>query len=141
MDGPKPDVKVANRDPTALCPCMLPLLNVLLREAAHSQISVTLIETIRTPERQEYLVSIGMSRTRNSKHLAHPPNGKSLAFDVCPTEYLREKLWNPRGIYWSRLAVIGRTAGLKWGGDWKFRDGWKDLTHFELLACACEVMP
>lgn len=118
-----------------LCPCIRAKYLRFYEEAKVQGIKLTTIETQRDLERQIYYKQIGSSRTLKSYHLPHPPLGLSLAFDVCPTEYLKIKYWNPGGELWEKLGVIGRTLGLGWGGDWQ---GWKDRPHFDLHECECE---
>ena len=121
----------ASRDPLKLCPCVRAKW---VEFVTRVQFAVVLIETLRDAERQAYYRAIGVSRTVKSKHLPQPPNGLSLAFDVCPKDYLRMKGWNPGGPLWSALSGYGVDAGLYWGGDWKT---WKDRPHFYQEKCSC----
>jgi len=91
---------------------------------------VVVVEWYRTKERQEYLVSIGRSKTMNSKHL------DGLAVDLVAIEDIKDgnvnwdgEMWKPLGLYWESL-------GGRWGG--RFGDnlatekieGW-DSGHFQ----------
>jgi D-alanyl-D-alanine carboxypeptidase len=133
------DVETPVNDTRSLCACVRHLWIQFRGECERSGVPVTLIETLRSPERQRYCIEAGVSLRRTTRHLQQPPKGRALAFDACPTEYLRLKFWNVRGIYWQRLGVIARDVGLEWGGHWRFKDGWKDSSHFELRVCACEA--
>lgn len=124
----------ATRDPLQLCPCIRVRWLDFATECKAREIPILLIETARDLERQRYYKSIGVSRTLKSMHLPQPPNGLSLAFDVCPREYLRVKGWSPGGQLWPILSEVGADVGLLWGGDWR---GWKDLPHFYRERCSC----
>lgn len=125
----------AYRDLRYLCPCIRQKCIQLNRD--FEQLTgdfLVVIETLRNEERQHYYLSIGASRTMNSKHLPQPPDDLSLAFDACPNTYLSLKAWHPRGIYWKNLGALGRKLGLEWGGDWK---SFPDQPHFQLPECQC----
>lgn len=92
----------------------------------------TILEGLRSPERQAQLVADGKSKTLDSKHL------KGLAVDAAP--YPVD--WNDRERF-SYFAgfVVGIAASkgiaLRWGGDWdndRLLDDntFDDLPHFEL---------
>lgn len=125
----------ASRDPLRLCPCIRARFLDLAEQAKASGIALAVIETARDAERQAHYRRIGTSRTLKSLHLPQPPHGLSLAFDVAPKDYLRDKGWNPGGELWDRLGEIGRALGLEWGGDWD----WQDCPHFQLKRCLCEA--
>jgi peptidoglycan L-alanyl-D-glutamate endopeptidase CwlK len=122
------------RDPQKLCPCIREKLERVLAGAEERGIRVTLLETLRDEERQRYYMSQGSSRTMNSKHLPQEPNGLSLAFDLAPTEYLSERLWNPEGELWAILGHLGELQDLQWGGRWTL---FRDRPHFQLQRCEC----
>jgi len=116
-----------------LCPCVRIRWSGLVSAVPFA---LTLIETMRDFERQRYYKRIGVSRTLKSLHLPQPPHGLSLAFDCCPSEYLRTKRWNPGGVLWEALHARASDFGLLWGGNWL---GWKDRPHFYLEACRCRA--
>lgn len=124
----------ASKQPEYLCPCIRGRYLELLRWGRDVGVSLTTIETARSPERQAYYKKIGASRTLKSKHLSVGKSG-SLAFDIAPTDYLVLKNWNPRGPLWKRMGKMGKIFGLEWGGDWK---SFPDLPHFQLSKCECE---
>lgn len=113
------------------------------RALAKSKIDFTVIEGVRTRERQQMLVRTGASKTMNSRHLAHPKDGLSRAIDVWPIDPLTGKLAksgtraDDRRLWelYHQLAPAFKDAAeelgipIVWGGDWKsFPDG----PHFEL---------
>lgn len=54
-------------------------------------------------------------------------HNKGKAFDVCPAVH-GKLVWNDSKL-WKRLGELGKSIGLKWGGDWK---SIKDCPHFEI---------
>lgn len=112
-----------NRDPNMLCSCIRGKYEELRdRLWEDHRIHVSLVETIRAADRQAYYIKSGVSWTKKSKHLAQPPRGLSLAADICPTEYLTTKGWDPDGEHWATLGTVAGTLGLTWGGTWKKLD-------------------
>lgn len=105
-----------------------PLAEALINQCRASGVEVTIIDTLRTTAEQTVKIAQGVSWTNNSKHLPQPPEMLSEAIDICPTEYLTMKLWNPSGRLWSFIGAIGRGKGLRWGGDFP---GHPDPGHFE----------
>jgi peptidoglycan L-alanyl-D-glutamate endopeptidase CwlK len=103
------------------------LRRVIDRALIDSPMDFTVIEGLRTKERQKQLVASGASRTMNSRHITgHAvdlvpigPNGKA-AFDW--------PLYDVLGPAVERAAEAEGVA-IAWGGRWtSFRDG----PHFEL---------
>ena len=103
------------------------LRRVLDRALQDSSLDFSVIEGLRTLDRQKQLVASGASQTLNSRHLTgHAvdllpigPDGKS-AFDW--------PLYNQLGPA-VKAAAEAEGVALDWGGDWKkFKDG----PHFEL---------
>lgn len=139
----------SSADPLKLCPCMHEYYTQVL-EAVDTEPEIlpggiVLIETLRDVERQEYYIKHGVSRTMHSLHLPQPPNGLSLAFDICPRAYLNTKNWSPGGGLWDDLADIALSddcplalrLGVTWGGEW---EGWKDYPHFQIDKCGCSLL-
>jgi hypothetical protein len=120
---------VADTSMADLASYFRPIAEDLIEQAEASGCPVTVINTLRTPAQQAINIANGVSWTTNSKHLPQPPEMLSEAIDLCPTEYLTEKGWCPGGRLWSFLGAIGKSKGLRWGGDWPQ----KDLGHFELI--------
>ena len=125
----------AERDIKWLCDCMREKYE-RLRDVLEDEDSMTLstIETIRTPARQAHLLKIGASWTTKSRHLANK-KGRSEAIDICPVELLTTKGWTPSSPMWKRIGEVAAFVGLRWGGLWKQRD----LCHLELPhGCECD---
>lgn len=103
------------------------LRRALDRALQDSPLDFSVIEGLRTIERQKQLVASGASQTMNSRHLTgHAvdllpigPNGKG-AFDWPLYDQLGPAV---------KAAADAEGVAIVWGGDWKnFRDG----PHFEL---------
>ncbi len=118
---------------------LLPLAEELIAKSLAAGVPLTVITTLRSMQEQELAVQHGVSWTINSKHLPQPPEGKSLAIDVCPTVLLTQKNWAPMNPMWWTVAEIGVALGLRSGMDWKgvglppvseTRPSW-DPGHFE----------
>lgn len=107
------------------------LVKVVTRAIQLSTVDFTVLEGIRTPERQRTLVDSGASQTMNSRHIPGA-DGFSKAVDL--------GAWVDDQVDWSwplynkiadAMLEAARQLNVKivWGGSWKtFRDG----PHFEL---------
>ena len=102
------------------------LVRVVKKAAAMSDLDFTLLEGLRTPERQRELMKQGATKTLNSRHLT------GHAVDLAPM--LGGKVSWEWPLY-HRLAKIVKAAAaaegvpIQWGGDWRtFKDG----PHWEL---------
>jgi len=99
-----------------------------------SGIQIMIIDTLRTYEEQVENVKNGVSWTMRSKHLPQPPEGRALAYDLCPYLIYQangpDKLnWDSGHDHWQTIGKIGMLLGLKWG---VVRGGQRiDLGHFE----------
>lgn len=105
-----------------------PDLEKVIRHALRvSEIDFSVIEGLRTQDRQKQLFNQGKSKTLKSRHLTgHAVDLAPLVNGVIP--------WN-HWPYFEKLAMAvklaARTLGISiiWGGDWtSFKDG----PHFEL---------
>ncbi len=67
---------------------MLPLVREVQSRCALAGVPTTIITTLRSMEEQKQAVAHGVSWTLKGMHLAHPPENKSLAVDLAPTELL-----------------------------------------------------
>ena len=99
----------------------------MIAQLAEKRIYVIIIETRRMASRQELLVQMGRSKTLKSKHL----DGK--AVDIAPVlGYTYPKVtsvvWDTKHSVWKEISRIGKSLGLKWGGDWRT---FKDYVHWE----------
>ncbi len=108
------------------------LVRVINRALELSPIDFTVLEGLRTVERQKKLVAQGASKTMNSRHIT------GHAVDIAP--FLDTDGDGDKEISWSwphyhRLAPYVKQAAkecgvtITWGGDWRtFKDG----PHWEL---------
>jgi peptidoglycan L-alanyl-D-glutamate endopeptidase CwlK len=103
------------------------LVKVVKRAAALSSLDFTVLEVLRTLERQKQLVAKGASKTMRSRHLPHPGDGKSRAVDIAPV-IDGQVSWD--WPLYHKLAVTVKQAAsevgvpIEWGGDWTdFKDG------------------
>jgi len=102
------------------------LAAVIKAAAARSDIDFTVLEVLRTPERQKELVARGASKTMRSRHLPGA-DGKSRAVDIAPVIGGQVSWAWP---LYNKLAPIVKAAAaelripIEWGGDWRtFKDG------------------
>ena len=102
------------------------LVRVVKKAAAMSDLDFTVLEGLRTLERQKELMANGATKTMNSRHLT------GHAVDLAPM--IGGKISWDWPLY-SRLSKIVKAAAaaenvpLQWGGDWRtFKDG----PHWEL---------
>lgn len=99
---------------------------------------VTILESVRSPERQQQLFAAGKSKTLDSKHLVQP-DGFAWAVDAAPDPVD----WRDTGRFYYFGGYVRRVADeagikLRFGGDW---DGdtvvsdqsFNDLVHYELV--------
>ena len=93
---------------------------------------VTIIEGVRSKERQEQLLAQGKTKTKYSKHIT----GKAVDLAPYPINWEDREMFHYMG---GMLRGIGQSMGLKirWGGDWD-SDGdindnkFDDLVHVEI---------
>ena len=93
---------------------------------------VTIIEGLRSKERQEQLLAQGKTKTRFSKHI----EGKAVDLAPYPIDWEDRERFHYMG---GMLRGIGHQLGLKirWGGDWdsdgEIKDNaFDDLVHVEI---------
>lgn len=110
-------------------------LRTLIKEASlRCDVPFTVIEGLRTKERQKELVARGASKTMNSRHLTGhavdlwplDANGKALP---AGTKEAEARLWSDLRIIAATVKAVAKERGvmIEWGGDW----GW-DGPHFQL---------
>ena len=102
------------------------LAAVIKAAAARSSIDFTVLEVLRTPERQRELVAKGASQTMKSRHLPGT-DGKSHAVDIAPVIGGQVSwawpLYNPLALI-VKAAAAELGVPIEWGGDWRtFKDG------------------
>lgn len=102
------------------------LARVVHKAAALSSLDFTVLEGLRTKERQKQLMELGATKTMNSRHLT------GHAVDLAPMVGGTVRWDWP---LYHQLAVIVKDAAkaenvpIQWGGDWRtFKDG----PHWEL---------
>lgn len=111
-------------------PALYKLTCLVFKRLEGTEYRIVITEGLRTPKRQQVLLSSGKSSTLNSRHLT----GHAVDFAV----FLNGELtWVFE--HYEKIAQIwkecSRDAGtqITWGGDWtKFLDGKKDGTHIQL---------
>jgi len=93
---------------------------------------VTIIEGLRTKERQEELVAQGKSQTKFSKHI----EGRAVDLAPYPVDWEDRERFHYMG---GMVRGIGKQMGVnvRWGGDWdsdgEIKDNkFDDLVHVEI---------
>lgn len=113
-----------------------PDLQRLMNEVI-KHVDCTIIEGVRSKDRQEELVRTGKSKTMNSKHLKNS-DGYSHAVDVmaCPIEWDN---WQKNYLFAGFVKGMAASMGIKlrigadWDSDFTTKDQtFHDLPHFEL---------
>ena len=102
------------------------LVRVVHRAIALTPVDFTVLEGLRSPERQKILVASGASQTLNSRHITgHAVDlGAWVDNQVDWSWPLYTKIANAMKAAANELGIA-----IIWGGDWKtFKDG----PHFEL---------
>jgi peptidoglycan L-alanyl-D-glutamate endopeptidase CwlK len=102
------------------------LVRVVERAIELTSVDFTVLEGLRTTERQKTLVAAGASRTMNSRHITgHAVDlGAYVDGQVDWSWPLYERIAEAMKLAAKELGVA-----ITWGGDWpKFRDG----PHYEL---------
>ena len=102
------------------------LVKVVERAIKITGVDFTVLEGIRTPERQKALVEAGASQTLNSRHLT----GHAVDLGAWVGDEVR---WDWPLYY--KIAAAMKDASkqvnvpIEWGGDWR---NFKDGPHFQL---------
>lgn len=116
-------------DVNQLHPKVKELAEKLLQEAKKQGLNVKIIDTYRSPERQDYLYAQGRTRpgtivtNATGKDLTSYHNWR-LAFDC---------IQNKKGAeydkaFLAKLGRMGQSIGLEWGGGWS---SFTDAPHFQ----------
>lgn len=114
-----------------------PKLQRIMDEAI-KYVDFSILEGVRTPERQQELMAQGKTKTLNSKHLPDL-NGKSRAVDIIAYPIQWEN-WNRNYLFAGYILGIASSLGIKirLGADWKGNlqehqnQTFFDLPHIEL---------
>lgn len=109
------------------------LIRICERALEHSPMDFTVVEGLRTIERQRTLFAEGKSLTMNSRHLPQP-DGFGHAVDLYPFYEGRVQVDAPASAYRQiaeAMKAAARELGLTitWGGDWKRL---VDTPHYQL---------
>lgn len=100
------------------------LVAVVKRALELSQVDFTVIEGLRTKERQAELMKQGFTRTMNSRHII----GEAVDIVPLPVDWNNPK---PFGLVAEAMKKAADELGVKitWGGDWK---SFVDLPHYQI---------
>lgn len=102
------------------------LVRVVKKAASMSGLDFTILEGLRTLERQKQLMAEGATKTMNSRHLTGhavdiaPMLGGSVSWDWPLYHRLAKVI---------KAAAVAEGVPLTWGGDWR---SFKDGPHWEL---------
>jgi len=115
--------KIAELDPR-----FQPLVHRLMTIGLQQGLRPEIVDARRSQEKQDALYEQGRTKpgqivtwTRESMHT----NG--LAVDIAQLDENGNIDWNAPEEFWSRMGQIGKSLGMKWGGDFKN----KDRPHFQ----------
>ena len=100
------------------------LVKVVKRALELSPVDFTVIEGLRTKERQAELMKQGFTRTLNSRHIT----GEAVDIVPLPVDWKNPK---PFGLVAEAMKKAADELGVKitWGGDWK---SFVDLPHYQI---------
>ncbi len=131
--------KFSNKSLRELRTCVLPLQHIANK--AISYIDFSVVEGLRTHNRQKSLFIAGKTKTMQSMHLSTKKVRLSRAFDLLPYPF-KESDWSNReklALFAGIILGIAKSEGIEliWGGDWgESRDPTKtsfyDAMHFQI---------
>lgn len=100
------------------------LVKVVKRALELSPVDFTVIEGLRTKERQAELMKQGFTRTLNSRHII----GEAVDIVPLPVDWKNPK---PFALVAESMKKAADELGVKitWGGDWK---SFVDLPHYQI---------
>lgn len=106
------------------------LVQVVRRALELSPVDFTVIEGLRSRERQAELFKQGHTRTMNSRHFKNDKTGFGHAVDIVPLPVD----WNNPEPFHRVAAAMKKAADelgarITWGGDWRT---FKDLPHYQI---------
>lgn len=109
------------------------LVRVVRHALDITEVDFSVIEGLRTKERQLELVTAGASQTMNSRHLTgHAVDLAAYVNGIRWDWPLYEKI-----AYAMKQAASDLKIPIEWGGDWTFKDG----PHFQLPWEAYPLIP
>lgn len=103
---------------------LAPKFNALVVQLLAKNPDFTVAESLRTPERQQWLYGFGRQYDDGRGIVTEEPtnlrswHGYGLAVDIVS----KSKGWSANAGFWNTLGAFARDMGLVWGGDW---------THFQ----------
>ncbi len=107
------------------------LVNVL--NEAIKMMDITIIEGVRSKNRQLELLKLGATKVKYSKHI----DGKAVDLAPCPIDWKDRDRFHYMG---GMIRGIAQQMGIniRWGGDWNSNgvvadNNFDDLVHFELV--------
>lgn len=100
---------------------------------AEQRVWLVFLESLRTPERLEWLIANGKSWSHKSYHLAGEEDGKAAAYDAAPVRDVKGGLldvinWDAEHPHWYIYVETALKLGLEVGAQWKQ----KDWSHVQL---------
>lgn len=102
-------------------------VKVFLRLCKEQGLEVCITQTVRDDEYQEYLYSLGRTRSgskvTNSRRTTF--HGCGLAFDIC--QNIKGQEYSDSAFF-KNCATIAKHLGFSWGGDW---ENFTDKPHFQ----------
>lgn len=100
------------------------LAAVVVRALELSPVDFTVIEGLRTPERQSELMRDGFTRTLKSRHIV----GQAVDIVPLPVDWKNPA---PFKLVADAMKQAAKELGVKitWGGDWV---SFKDLPHYQI---------
>lgn len=106
------------------------LVAVVKRALELSPVDFTVIEGVRSVERQKQMFKDGFTKTLNSRHFISAKTGYGHAVDIVPLP-VDWKNPKPFGLVAEAMKKAAEELGVKitWGGSWK---SFKDLPHYQL---------
>lgn len=127
------NVKLGNKSKALLATVNEPLQRVVLKAFETMPFDITVLEGIRTLERQKELVAKKASKTLNSKHLT----GNAIDLAPYPIDWNDKSRFNEMAKH-VLAAATELGIHIRWGGDWNMNGDWKDEKfydgpHFELI--------
>lgn len=106
------------------------LVEVVKRALELSPVDFTVIEGVRSVERQKQLFKDGFTKTLNSKHFISAKTGYGHAVDIVPlpVDWKNEAAFK---LVADAMKKAADELGVKitWGGSWK---SFKDLPHYQM---------
>ena len=100
-----------SRDLDTLSLKFLPIAKVLLRKANEIE-PMIIAYTRRSQAEQDAMILAGTSKVDHSLHQ------DGLAIDIVPLRLTKKKNWAPDDPVWWKLGDLGKSLGLRWGGQW-----------------------